>query len=134
MFDISIDKVCYVIQLAREYDVKVPPADPDSASNPIDDDDIDVLEEHESDSVQDEFTEFVEGLNTDEQFDLVALMWVGRNTYTTDQWEEARRVASEEATHATSEYLLGTPLVGDYLEDALYQFGFDSEDIEKAMG
>lgn len=61
-------------------------------------------------------------------------MWVGRGTYATAQWKEARFVAAEEATHLTSEYLLGTPLLADYLEDGLYQLGYTSEDIEKASG
>lgn len=134
MFGINIDKVCYVIQLGREFDVKVPAVDSDSGSNPTDDMEIDVLEDRPDDSVQDEFSEFVEGLNNDEQLDLVALMWLGRGTYTPGQWQEARRVAAEEATHSTSEYLLGTPLLADYLEDGLYQLGYTSEDIEKASG
>ena len=132
MFGINIDKVCYVIQLGREFDVKVPSVDSDSGSNPTDDREIDVLEDRADDSLEDEFTEFVEGLNDDEQLDLVALMWVGRGTYTPAQWKEARGVAAEEATHSTSEYLLGTPLLADYLEDGLYQLGYTSDDIEKA--
>lgn len=132
MFDINIDKVCYVIQLGREFDVKMPAVDADSGSNPTDGRAVDVLEDRADDSLQDEFTEFVEGLNDDEQLDLVALMWVGRGTYTPRQWKEARRVAAEEATHSTSEYLLGTALLADYLEDGLYQLGYSSEDIEKA--
>ena len=132
MFGINIDKVCYVIQLGREFDVKVPAVNSGSGSNPTDDLEVDVLEDRPDDSLEDEFTEFVEGLNDDEQLDLVALMWVGRGTYTPAQWKEARHVAAEEATHSTSEYLLGTPLLADYLEDGLYQLGYSSEDIEKA--
>ncbi|MCH8862905.1 MAG: DUF3775 domain-containing protein [Proteobacteria bacterium] len=132
MFDINIDKVCYVIQLGREFDVKVPSVDSDDGSNPTDDLAADVLEDRADDSLQDEFTEFVEGLNDDEKLDLVALMWVGRGTYTPTQWKEARRVAAEEATHSTSEYLLGTSLLADYLEDGLYQLGYTSDDMEKA--
>lgn len=132
MFDINIDKVCYVIQLGREFDVKVPSVDSDNGSNPTDDLAADVLEDRADDSLQDEFTEFVEGLNDDEKLDLVALMWVGRGTYAPTQWKEARRVAAEEATHSTSEYLLGTSLLADYLEDGLYQLGYTSDDMEKA--
>ncbi len=136
MFGINIDKVCYVIQLGREFDVNVPAidsGDSSSGSNPTDDREINVLEDRADATVQDEFTEFVEGLNNDEKLDLVALMWLGRGTYAPTQWQEARRVASEEATHSTSEYLLGTPLLADYLEDGLYQLGYSSEDIEKAI-
>lgn len=53
MFDINIDKVCYVIQLAREFDVKVPAVDADSGSNPTDDREVDVLEDRPDDSLQD---------------------------------------------------------------------------------
>lgn len=132
MFDINIDKVCYIIQLGREFDANVPEVDADSGPHSTEDMEIDGLEERGDDSVQDEFTEFVEGLNDDEQLDLVTLMWVGRGTYALAQWKEARRTAAEEATHSTSEYLLGTPLLADYLEDGLYQLGYSSEDIEKA--
>lgn len=132
MFDINIDKVCYVIQLGREFDVKQPPTDSDSGPGLVDEIPEDVLENGADDSLENEFTEFVEGLNDDEQLDLVALMWVGRGTYTPGQWKEARRVAAEEATHSTSEYLLGTPLLADYLEDGLYQLGYSSDDMEKA--
>lgn len=132
MFDINIDKVCYVIQLGREFDANVPTVDGDEKPQSPDEMEIEVLEERVDDSVQDEFTEFVEGLNDDEQLDLVALMWVGRGTYAPAQWKEARRTAAEEATHSTSEYLLGTPLLADYLEDGLYQLGYTSEDIEKS--
>jgi hypothetical protein len=134
MFGINIDKVCYVIQLGREFDVKTPLVDSGGDSTLPDDREIDGLDERAEATVQDEFTEFVEGLNNDEQLDLVALMWLGRGTYTPGQWQEARRVAAEEATHSTSEYLLGTPLLADYLEDGLYQLGYSSEDIEKASG
>ena len=132
MFDINIDKVCYIIQLGREFDANVPAVDADNGPHSTDDMEIDELEERGDDSLQDEFTEFVEGLNDDEQLDLVALMWVGRGTYAPAQWKEARHTAAEEATHSTSEYLLGTPLLADYVEDGLYQLGYSSEDIEKA--
>ena len=46
---ISPEKVAFIIEKAREFDVKEAESDPDSGSNPADDDMIDVLEDDGSD-------------------------------------------------------------------------------------
>ncbi len=48
---ISADKVAFIIEKAREFDVKEGASDPDSGSNPGDDDALDVLEDDGSDPV-----------------------------------------------------------------------------------
>ena len=53
---------------------------------------------------------------------LVALAWLGRGTYTKDEWREAIDTARSEHSRRTAEYLLGLPLLGDYLEDGLALF------------
>jgi len=53
---------------------------------------------------------------------LVALAWVGRGTYSKEEWREAIATARSEHSRRTAEYLLGMPLLGDYLEDGLAQF------------
>ncbi len=76
--NISREKVAFLIDKAQEFDVKGLPTDPDSGSNPADDNQIDVLEDDGSDSVANELASFIRALNEDEQIDLVALMWLGR--------------------------------------------------------
>ncbi len=71
------------------------------------------------DPIQQQVRGLIDGLNEDESYDLVALMWVGRGTYAIDEFQEARKVAQEEATQSTSDYLLGTPLLADFLEEGL---------------
>lgn len=71
------------------------------------------------DPIQQQVRGLIDGLNDDESYDLVALMWVGRGTYSLDEFQEARKVAQEEATQSTSDYLLGTPLLADFLEEGL---------------
>ena len=71
------------------------------------------------DPIQQQVRGLIDGLNEDESYDLVALMWVGRGTYGIDEFQEARKVAQEEATQSTSDYLLGTPLLADFLEEGL---------------
>ncbi len=47
--------VCFVIFNAKEYDAKDEVTEPDPGSNPSDDKDVAVLEEHEDDPVIEEF-------------------------------------------------------------------------------
>jgi hypothetical protein len=64
----------------------------------------------------------IRALNEDERMRLVALAWVGRGTYSKEEWREAIATAKSEHSRRTAEYLLGMPLLGDYLEDGLAQF------------
>jgi hypothetical protein len=53
---------------------------------------------------------------------LVALAWLGRGTYGLEEWKDAVATARSEHSRRTAEYLLGLPLLGDYLEDGLALF------------
>jgi len=70
---ISPEKVCYVIIKAREFDATDAVTEPDPGSNPDDDNDAAILEDHENDPVVEELTSFTDSLSEDEQIDLVAL-------------------------------------------------------------
>ena len=132
MPDISTDKVCYLIVKAREFDVKVDVEEPDPGGNPTDSDSSEILQDYADDPTLQEIKTFVDDLNEDEQIDLVALMWLGRGDFDTSEWEDARAEAiraRDEHGH-TAEYLLGAPLLGDYLEEALSQFGESCKDIQ----
>jgi hypothetical protein len=127
---ISPEKVCFVIFKAKEYDAKDEVTDPDSGSNPSDDKDIAVLEEHEDDPVVEELTSFINSLSEDEQVDLVTLAWLGRDDYSSSDWPTVREEAQRAHNRRTAEYLLGMPLVGDYLEEGLSMLGYSCEDYE----
>ena len=123
---ISPEKVCFVIVKARELDAKDAVTDPDDGSNPTDDNMISVLEDHGDDAVLQELTAFISGLSEDEQVDLVALAWLGRDDNTIDDWEGLREEAARAhgtRTTGTADYLLGMPLLSDYLDEGLSQFG-----------
>src|SRR5436309_3278059 len=79
---ISAEKVGFLIEKAREFDVKDVASDPDSGSNGADDDMVDVLEDNGNDAVVREITGFIDALTVDEQIDLVALMRLGRSERT----------------------------------------------------
>ncbi|MBV9993233.1 MAG: DUF3775 domain-containing protein [Alphaproteobacteria bacterium] len=131
---ISAEKVRIVIARARQFDAKEAETDPDEGSNATDDGMADVLEDDpENDAVRQELVSFINGLNDDEQVNLVALAWLGRGTYGIDDWDEAVDTARTEHGGRTAQYLLGLPLLGDYLADGLEAFGeeFDDETDEE---
>jgi hypothetical protein len=127
---INVEKVCHIVVLARQFDVKEAIVDPDPASNPADDGFREVLEDFNDDPVVQELRDFIAALDFDEQCDIVALMWVGRGDYDKESWAEARAAAEERHTEDTADYLIHTPLLADYLEEALGQFGWSCTDFE----
>ncbi len=127
---ISPEKVCYIIIKAREFDAKDAVTEPDPGSNPSDDQDAAVLEDHEDDPVVEELTSFIDSLSEDEQIDLVALTWLGREDYTAADWDTVREEAARAHNERTVEYLLGIPQVSDFLEEGLSMLGYSCEDFE----
>jgi hypothetical protein len=127
--DISPEKVAHIIVLARELDGKVGAWDTD-----VDEDDPDsVLEARANDPLEAELRGFIGELNVDEQVSLVALMWVGRGTYEPEDWDEAVDTARSERVNKTENYLLGVPMLSDYLEDGLDKMGISVEDAEAGI-
>jgi hypothetical protein len=134
--DIPTDKLGFIILKAREYDVKEGDSDPDEGSNPTDDGNMDVLTDNGDDPVREELLGAIRELNDDERVQLVALAWLGRGTYDLSEWRTALETARSEHKKRTAEYLLGLPLLGDYLEDGLSMFGdgiVDNSDTREGL-
>lgn len=127
---ISPEKVFFVIVKAREFDAKDAVTEPDPGSNPSDDKDAAILEDHADDPVVEELTSLINSLSEDEQIDLVALAWLGRDDYTAEDWAEVRAEASRAHNRRTARYLLGMPLLGDFLEEGLSLLGYSCEEFE----
>jgi uncharacterized protein DUF3775 len=127
---VSPEKVCFLIFKAREFDAKETPSETDPASNPSDDKDIAVLEDQPDDPVVEEITSLIESLSQDEQIDLVALTWLGRDDYSADDWSAVREEAARAYNGQTARYLLGIPQLGDFLEEGLSMLGHSCEEFE----
>jgi hypothetical protein len=114
---------------AREFDVKVAPEWLDDGSNPTDDGMIRILEDYKDDPTLAELRSSLRSLDDDELEDLVALTLIGRGDYTIDEWEDLMsEVRDLRASQNTVRYLIGIPLLGDYLEDGLNEFGLSCTD------
>ena len=120
--DIPADKLTFIILKAREFDVKESDSDPDEGSNPTDDGNTDILADKSDDPVREELLGAIRDLPEDERLQLVALAWLGRGTYDLSEWRTALETARSEHRKRTAEYLLGLPLLGDYLEDGRAMF------------
>jgi hypothetical protein len=122
---INPDKVCFVVAKAREVNVKVAPeglAD--------DGDDMErILEDYADDATYQELKAFLDAQSDDVLRELLALTWIGRGDYTVDEWQNVMGDIKDVRDQHTTEYLLGTPLLADFLEEGLSQFGHSCEDF-----
>jgi hypothetical protein len=124
---ISPEKVFFIVAKARRSDGEA--AGLDLASDSGDD----MPEDHRERTDRSELSGFIRDLNEDEQIDLVALMWLGRGDGDLDNWRDLRAEASRAHNNRTASYLIGTPMLADYLEEALSQFGKSFEDFEERL-
>jgi Protein of unknown function (DUF3775) len=137
---ISPEKVCFVVMRARQIEAKEVGGGLGDGSNPsdqgIDDEapDIDALDADLDDATEMELRDAIASFNEDETLDLIALMRLGRDDAATlDDWDEIlAEVAASQDTPA-ADYLLGTPLLSEYLEEGLDKFGLRCTDVESAL-
>ena len=128
---ISPEQVFFIIVKAREFDAKDPVTDPNDGSNPTDDGEAAVLEDHRDDPTVQEIISFINAMSVDEQVDLVALAWLGRDDYTAADWASVRADAAAAHNKRTATYLLGMPQLGDFLEEGLSLLGYSIEEFEE---
>lgn len=125
---ISPEKAFFIVAKARQSDSKA--TESDLATDFSDDDLSFGLEDGSKETDRSELSAFIRGLNIDEQIDLVALMWLGRGDGDLENWRDLRAEAARAHNNRTASYLIGTPMLADYLEEALSQFGKSAEDFE----
>ena len=132
---VSRETLVYIIEKAREFDAEVPPVLLEDASNPTEDEDSDtsILEDRPDNPTAQELKEALETLNDDQRDEIVALTWVGRGDFTNEDWDEALHAAHERHNGDESRYLMGTPLLADYLEEGAAQLGYSREDLEEGL-
>lgn len=127
--DINPSKVARIIIPAREFDAKTARWDtPEDEAGPES-----ILEARPSDATEDELRTYIADLDNDEKASLVAIMWIGRETFGPDDLEEAIKTAKAERTSPTEDYLLGIPLLSDYLSAGLEALGYDTEALIDAL-
>jgi Protein of unknown function (DUF3775) len=132
MLVIPLERLAFIIAKAREFDAEVP-IEPDAAtgSDPADDDERQILLDTPDNPTEQELRDAVDGLGDPERQEVLALMWLGRGDYDVDSWPEALREARESTIASVTDYLVGTPLLGDYLAEGASALGLSLEDFER---
>ena len=125
--DISVDKVTELIEYLRMLDGKEGAGGYEGGQDGFEDGVVHVLETLADDGTEEQIRGVIDGLNVDEQADLVALVWIGRGDFEPEEWPVAQRRAQERAVRSTARYLLGIPNVGDLLEEGLAAMGYETD-------
>ncbi len=128
MLPVSSEKIDYIISVAREYREGSMAMVSEQLSeahlaDTFTEHNLAVIveelrsDEHEQDSSYLELKAAIEGLNEEEKYGLVALMWIGRGTYGPEELDAALQNARTSSNNHTAEYLIETPLLPDYLAE-----------------
>jgi len=81
----------------------------------------------EADPAYAELKATINDLEPDQQISLVGLMWLGRGDYSAEEWQRALKDARDQWNARTAEYLIGTPLLADYLSEGLDRLGAERD-------
>lgn len=128
---ISTESLAYIVLKARAYDAEVERVDPNEGSNAADDRDVDVLQGGRDNPTTRELREAIRDLDVDAQAALVALVWIGREDFAPEEWQDALTSARERAEGPTWRYLMGLPMLGDLIEDGADQLGISLTEDEQ---
>lgn len=131
MLKLPLNTVAWIILKAREFDVKEEgdiAVTEDDGDNPLG-----VLEDRADDPTSQELTAWISDLTESQQAELVALMWLGRGDDGPESFGELVKEASGQQGARTAGYLLGTPRLGDHLEDGLEKLGVSTAELESGL-
>jgi len=138
MLALSPNTVAWIILKSRELDLKDAPFEEgedmlDDALLPAVEDDEDA--ETSEDPLALELTSWIDDMNDAQQAELVALYWLGRGDGDPEDFADLTQQARESRVNKTSAYLLGAPMLPDYLEEGLEALGYDTSELEsEAIG
>jgi Protein of unknown function (DUF3775) len=107
MLNIDADTLQFIVDKAREFQMVGEAPDESSPE--------------ERDPAYAELKATIVDLEPDQQVSLVALMWLGRGDYTAEEWDQALAAAGEAWNERSAEYLIGSPMLADYLNEGLNQ-------------
>ena len=128
---IPVAKVCYVVDQAKEFAEEEVIEDPDAPMPEREWKEPEEKEEGSLDPFLADLKGFIDALTVDEQIELVALMWMGRDDHTSDEWNTVRAEAADAHNDHTAEYLCGNPMLADHLGEGLSLIGYSCDDLER---
>ena len=122
--DLNPETVFSLVDRAQQFQINEQVTLPDEQVGPSGDWTMRTAEHHTADPVYQELKSTIEDLEPDQQVSLVALMWLGRGDFSSEEWDDAYQRAGDSWNDRSAEYLIGTPLLADYLTMGLEQLGY----------
>jgi Protein of unknown function (DUF3775) len=127
MLDLNTDTVRFIIDKSRQFQSRESMSGAEEPSSPDDDERQRTPTDQLDDDSYGELVSTINDLEPDQQVSLVALMWLGRGDYTLDEWDDALAEAADAYNARSADYLIATPLLSDYLEEALAMHGYSDD-------
>lgn len=127
LLQVNPDVIQRLVDLARQIDIREftgIPEDPEVQALSAE---VVALTEQEFDSTTNEFRSIISDLDPEQQQQVVALFRLGRGDYAYEEWEGALAEAREDWNVNTADYLLGHPMLSDYLTNGMIQHGYSLE-------
>ena len=110
MSNLNVETIRFIIDKAHEFQMLGADSADDSSDEGVD-------------PAYAELKATINDLEPDQQISLVGLMWLGRGDYAAEEWQRALRDAGDQWNARTADYLIGTPLLADYLSEGLDRLG-----------
>ena len=127
-FALNPETVGYIINMAREFHAQEQVSIPEEPLSATSDWAMQVLAAHHDDPTYNELKNMINELEPDQQVQLTALMWLGRGDYSASEWSEALQQSGDSWNENTADYLIGKPLLSNYLQEGLALLGYSSDD------
>lgn len=125
---ISPETIGHIANMAREFHAKEQVSIPEESLSYTSDWAMQILADHKDDPIYEELNSVIDDLEPDQQVQLVAIMWLGRNDFSADEWNKALEQAADSWNEKVAAYLISKPLLATYLEEGLSQLGYSLED------
>jgi hypothetical protein len=133
MLKIPLEQLSYIVEKAREFDEETAPDDTESGSNPSDDRNVSILEDTADNPTEQELAAALDSLDEEQRTEILALMFVGRGDFDRAEWRDALVQARDVQNGTETAYLMGTPLLSDYLEAGLDALGYSLADYQDRL-
>jgi hypothetical protein len=113
----------------RAVQGQVRPNVDDDASDGIDDDMVDVLNDRGPERAL--LSQMLAAMSEAELHEVIALLWIGRGDYEPEEWDRAVENVPEYVNEPPVDYVLGTPLAAEHIEEGLEQMSELAEAVDE---
>lgn len=131
MLEIAVEKVCDVIINSLALNASLEEGGDDFSEVPDIDDALEFTPK--SDDRYSELKRVINKFNIEERQHLVALAWIGRGSFSKDEWADAIEESENFDPDHIADYLVNMSQLGDYLEEGLSELGYSAEEFETGI-